>query len=460
MEKTSIKFGVRHIQALLLFFLLTSAFATRISLSIGIVAMTNLNSTFYPTYNWTDKSTILSSFFWGNILTLLPAGPITTRFGPKVPFCVAMVVCSLFTIAIPFMARLGSYGVMICRIVQGASQGFFNPGISNLLGKWIVPSERSRVGTFVFAGGNLGTALSMPITGWLCSSQFGWPSAFYFFGGLGLLWVAVWFFVGANSPSQCKWISLEELEFIETSLHKRDNSEVTHTPWKSLLTSVPLWSLLIVHMAQNWGYYTLVTEIPIYINALFGLDVSSNGMLSALPYVVMWISTFVYSTLADYLINSGTSTTGQARKILNSIGLYGPALALVCLSFYGSASLIVTMVLLILAVGLNAATVSGFNVNHVDLSPTYAGTLMGITGGSAASMSILGPLFVQWIVTDEKDSYQWMIILLISAAIQTAGNTLFVVYGAGNIQPWDPSYDQVEKNKGATNVNIHDNRKV
>ncbi|XP_018323874.1 putative inorganic phosphate cotransporter isoform X2 [Agrilus planipennis] len=402
--------------------------------------MTKVNSTFSPTYDWNDKSTILSSFFWGNIVTLFPAGYIATKYGPKMPFCIATIICSIFTIAIPFMARLGSYGVMICRIVQGMTQGFFLPGTSNLLGKWVPPSERSRLGSFVYSGTILGTALSMPITGWFCNSSYGWPSAFFFFGGLGLIWVVAWFFLGANSPSEHKSISIEELEYIEKSFFKSEKPKDIETPWKSFLKSTPLWSLMFVQMAHNWGFWIMVTEIPSYINAMFDLDISANGLLSAQPYFAMWLFSFAYSFLADFLINRAIFTIGTVRKILNSIGMYGPAIALIFLSFYGNVSLTVTMVLLILAVGLNAAALSGFTVNHVDMSPTHSGTLMGITTGSAVTMAILGPLCVQWVVTDEKDTYLWMIIFLTSAAILIVGNTLFVIFGSGEIQPWDPSY--------------------
>ncbi|XP_018323870.1 sialin [Agrilus planipennis] len=457
------KFGTRHAQALLMFFLLTVAFAIRICLSVGIVAMTDTTSSFTPTYDWDNKSTIMSSFFWGYMLTQIIAGQIAKNFGPKIPLCIAMTICSLFTILIPTMAQLGSYGVMICRVIQGMTQGFFFPGVANLLGKWVPPSERSRIGTFVYAGFTFGTVISMPITGWFCNSPLGWPSAFYFFGSLGLVWVGVWLFLGANSPSEHKLIRPEERDYIEASLSKKEEPKDVRTPWLSFLKSLPLWSLLLTHMAQNWGFWTLVTEIPIYINAMFDLDISSNGLLSAVPYLVMWISTFGYSSLADYLINRGILRTGTVRKILNSIGLYGPAVALIFMSFFGNSSLAVTMLLLILAVGLNAATVSGFNVNHVDLSPTHSGTLMGITNGFAASMSFCGPLLVQLVVTNEEDHEQWRIIFLTAAAVQTLGNTLFVLSGSGDVQKWDPSYDEVhrrESNKVNKNTQYGNNEKV
>lgn len=51
------------------------------------------------------------------------------------------------------------------------------------------------------------------------------------------------------------------------------------TPWKAIFTSVPMWALIIVHCGQNWGYWTLITELPTYMNEVLEyklVDVSKN----------------------------------------------------------------------------------------------------------------------------------------------------------------------------------------
>ncbi|CAG9817703.1 unnamed protein product [Phaedon cochleariae] len=42
--------------------------------------------------------------------------------------------------------------VMVCRAVQGLSQGFVFPSVHGLLARWVPKSERSRLGTLVYAG--------------------------------------------------------------------------------------------------------------------------------------------------------------------------------------------------------------------------------------------------------------------------------------------------------------------
>lgn len=56
--------------------------------------------------------------------------------------------------------------------------------------------------------------------------------------------------------------------------------------------------------------------------------------------------------------------------------------------------------LLTISVALNAGVYTGFLTNHLDLSPNFAGLLMGITNGLSNITSILGPMVTGFIVTD------------------------------------------------------------
>lgn len=115
----------------------------------------------------------------------------------------------------------------------------------------------------------------------------------------------------------------------------------------------------------------------------------------------MWTISILVSPLSDYLINRGYMLTRTSRKLFNSIGHWIPAIALVILPFVSQAT--IAIFLLTIAVGLNGTTYVGYMVNHMDLSPNFAGSLMGLTNSIANIMSILGPLAVGLILTDNHD---------------------------------------------------------
>lgn len=78
---------------------------------------------------------------------------LAKKLGPKWPLIGAITVCSLCSLLIPTMAeKIGSGGVMACRVLQGLSQGFVFPSTHAALSRWAPLPERSRIGSFVYSG--------------------------------------------------------------------------------------------------------------------------------------------------------------------------------------------------------------------------------------------------------------------------------------------------------------------
>jgi ACS family sodium-dependent inorganic phosphate cotransporter-like MFS transporter 5 len=416
----------------------------RVNLSVAIVAMTDKTTSpnpDIPTYDWDDKSVVLSSFFWGYVVLQVFAGQFGKMYGPRWFLVVSMVVNSIVCILTPVIAdNLGSKGVMGCRVIQGLFQGFIFPSVHNILGKWAPTPERSRLGTFVYSGSSFGTIIAMPITGLISASWVGWPVSFYVFGSMGLLWVVLWVLLGSNSPQDHKSITEEERYYIEVSLGQQDH-KIVPTPWKAIVTSMPMWAVIVGNFGQNWGYATLLTEIPNYMNKIMNFDMQSNSLLSAAPYLALWILCFVFGPISDYLINNKILSRGTVRKIFNTIGTCGPAIALVALGFVPNDQSTLSVILLILVVGINAAVFCGFQVNHIDLAPNHAGTMMGITNGFSNIFSIIAPLVVQVVVYDETDKSLWRIIFIISSCIYVASAIFYIIFAAGEIQYWNDAIE-------------------
>ena len=64
---------------------------------------------------------------------------------------------------------------------------------------------------------------------------------------------------------------MEEKEFIETSCkteQQEDTLSKSEIPWKSILTSRPVWGVAAGHLASNWGNYQLNTLLPTYLSTV------------------------------------------------------------------------------------------------------------------------------------------------------------------------------------------------
>jgi MFS transporter, ACS family, solute carrier family 17 (sodium-dependent inorganic phosphate cotransporter), member 5 len=135
-------FGFRHVQVILLFLCLTITYAERVNMSVAIVAMTDKNSTNpdFPDYEWgeREKSLVLSSFFWGYVVTQIPGGQMAKKFGGKIMLLISITLCSLLNLLTPKFAAFGDWPAVVClRVVQGFCQGVIFPSTHTLLAQWV-----------------------------------------------------------------------------------------------------------------------------------------------------------------------------------------------------------------------------------------------------------------------------------------------------------------------------------
>lgn len=75
-----------------------------------------------------------------------------------------------------------------------------------------------------------GTVVAMPLSGALCVLHLGWPSVFYVFGALGIIWSISFFYFGADCPSEHPTICPYESQYINNSLGRFDNRSIFVLP--------------------------------------------------------------------------------------------------------------------------------------------------------------------------------------------------------------------------------------
>ncbi|XP_048729077.1 sialin-like isoform X3 [Ostrea edulis] len=415
-------FGKRHVLAFWAFLGFFNVYCLRVNLSVALVAMVNstddgsssdnatecledapantTSSSSTGEFNWDSntQSLVLGAFFYGYIITQIPGGWLAEVFGGKKLFGLGVLCTAILTLLTPLAARWNLYVFIALRVIEGIGEGVTFPAMNAMWGKWAPLWERSKLLSFTYAGAQLGTVFSMPISGILCKSNFlgGWPSVFYVFGALGCVWFVIWMLIVHDTPAQHPGISKEEREYIETSVGTR-------------------------------------------------LD----GFLSALPYLVCWMCQTSSGQIADFIRRNKYLSTVSTRKLFNSCGLLFPAILLCCVQFAGCNHAAVVAIVTF-AVGLGGLCMGGFNCNHIDIASNFSGTLMGITNMFATIPGFLGPAVVGWLTSHENTRGQWQIVFYISAAIYVTGCLFFNVFAKGEEQSWNNPEVSVLVFKGRT----------
>ncbi|XP_041979294.1 putative inorganic phosphate cotransporter isoform X1 [Aricia agestis] len=444
--------GVRHAQTLLLFLAMLLAFTMRVNMSMAIVDMTDENNDTYFDWSHSVQAMILSSFFWGYVVLQIPAGVLAKYFGGKVLMAISVGMNALLSLVMPVGAQYGGWQfVCACRVLQGLTQAFVYPSMHHLISQWIPLEEKGRLSTIIYAGGQLGIALQLIAAGFLATA-WGWQAIFYTNGTLGVIWTVTYLVFGAASPEQSKLISQEELQFIQTSLGRVGEQKKLPTPWSKIITCLPFWAAVVAHCGQNWGFFTLMTEMPTYMHKVLDVNLTKNGVLSSLPYLAMFLLSFPMGTMTDLIIRRGWLSVLNTRKLFNSIGLWGPALALIGLSYTPEGNLTLAVVMLTISVGINAGQYCGFMLISIDLAPNFSSSLMGISNFFANIISIIAPIVCGVIINDETDTHEWRKVFFLASGIYVCTNLFFVLFTSSDRQPWNEPEEADKKTNQTENI--------
>eukprot|EP00112_Aurelia_sp_Birch-Aquarium-sp1_P023445 Seg699.7 transcript_id=Seg699.7/GoldUCD/mRNA.D3Y31 product="Vesicular glutamate transporter 2" protein_id=Seg699.7/GoldUCD/D3Y31 len=435
----------RYLLAILSFFGFLNVYALRVNLSVALVAMVS-NKTMTDAlgnthilegaeFNWNTKEQgiILSSFFYGYIITQIPGGYLAARFGGKNLYGGGILMTGLFTLLTPLAARGNFYLLIAIRVLEGFFEGVTFPCMHAMWSKWAPPFERSKLSTISFSGPFAGTVIGMTLSGTIAHTH-GWPAVFYFFGLIAIIWSVFWFWIITDSPFDHPTITDKELDYLRQELSDdKTEMKVDSIPWYQIFTSVPVWAVIVAHMAENWGYYTLLTSLPTYLKLILKFDLQKTGILASLPYLVMIIVVQSGGRLADFLRSSGRLSTTTVRKTFNSAGFIFQGVFMLVVGYTTNKN--IAVLALTLAVGFGGLAWSGFIVNHLDIAPRYASLLLGISNCFATIPGIVSPLIVGFVTVNETQE-EWRIIFYMAAAVYAFGTIFFLLFSSGERQPW------------------------
>ncbi|XP_066254786.1 putative inorganic phosphate cotransporter isoform X2 [Euwallacea similis] len=452
----------RYILGIMGFLAVVNAYTMRVVLSVAITEMTaniihnetldthsclddwqenstTLHAKSANVYPWTSKQQglILSSFYWGYVITHIPGGMIAERFGGKYSLGLGMLCTAIFTFLTPFViyATGGSWvSVVVVRVLEGLGEGTTFPALTTLLANWVPLKERSKIGTLVYAGSQIGTVVGNSVSGALIGATNDWAIAFYFFGAMGILWFIIWTLLCYPDPKSHPFISDKEKTYLSKHISNLSNKEKV-VPWKSILSSPAIWALVIAQIGHDWGFFTMVTDLPKYMKDVLHFNVKQNGIWSSVPYILMWVVSMSSGWLCDWIIHKGHMKICHARKFFTTLASMGPAIFIVIASYVGCNRML-TVGMFTIAMGFMGTFYCGMKVNALDLSPNYAGTIMAIVNGIGGLTGIIVPYLVG-VLTENHSQAEWRVVFWIAFGVFLITNTIFVIFGSGKVQSWN-----------------------
>eukprot|EP01114_Cavostelium_apophysatum_P018784 TRINITY_DN588_c1_g1_i1.p1 TRINITY_DN588_c1_g1~~TRINITY_DN588_c1_g1_i1.p1 ORF type:complete len:413 (+),score=50.71 TRINITY_DN588_c1_g1_i1:124-1362(+) len=363
---------MRASMAAMMFFGLTVVYLLRVNLSMAIIPMSKQ-------YGWDSEfqGILLSSFFWGYVCTQILGGFMATKLGGKYVFAFGLLGSSIFTVLLPLIDMCPPHMkqplYVTARILTGLCEGVSYPTVHNLISRWFGETERNMYLAIIWGGSFVGTMASLVFSGPIIN-HLGWEYVFWLFGALGGLWLLLWLIFASSGPEGSRFISLAELQTIQRDQKVCPKSKEP-VPWGFLLTSRPVWALIIAYFCGTWSFYTSLMWLPTYMNEELHYDLESSGLFSFLPSLANLVTQVFAGKLADYVVSTRRFSKTLVRKSFATlaVGFGSLTLAGLCLRFRPE----ICVGLLVVGSFFSGFGIGGMSVNHMDLAPDLAGVLYG-----------------------------------------------------------------------------------
>jgi ACS family sodium-dependent inorganic phosphate cotransporter len=392
----------RHTVVALCLLAVFIGYTDRVNISVAAVAMRRQ-------FGWsqTTKGLVLAAFAVGYFLCMALSGWLAQRFGGRKILLVAVLWWSLFTLLTPWSA-FQSLGLLItARIGLGMGESAVFPSSYELFGHWVPVQSRARAIAFLYSGVPLGQVAGLLGTGWL-TARYGWPWAFYLFGACGALWALLWV------------TRIPELSYDGDRAATR---ETTSTPWRALLTHPPVWAIVVGNFSSNWCLYFFLAWLPSYFAEFQHLDLAKSGLFSALPWLTAMLSTNLSAIVSDRVAPVLGATI--VRKAALGGGLLLCSLFLLLARDVHSAN--AALVCICASAGALGFTWTGYGPNVLDVAPSHASVVAGISNTIATLPGIVGVAIVGWLV-ETTGTYSSAFVL--TAAVSLGGALFYLAFGS------------------------------
>ncbi len=242
-------------------------------------------------------------FFFSYFVFEVPSNLALERFGARKWIARIMFSWGLVSGAMAFVQ--GETSFYIVRVLLGAAEAGFFPGIIFYLTLWFPGVYRARIIGWFMVAIPLSTVFGAPVSGALLQMHGfgglrGWQWLFIMEAVPALiLSVITWFYL-TDRPSQATWLRQDERDWLTRRLAEEQRQrEAAHgiSVWQALVDPKVL-ALSVVYFGAVAANYGTAYFLPQIVKA-FGLTDLQTGFVSAIPYVIGSIGMVWYGYRSD-----------------------------------------------------------------------------------------------------------------------------------------------------------------
>ncbi|XP_070508776.1 vesicular glutamate transporter 1-like [Chironomus tepperi] len=427
---------------------LSQRYTVAVMISLGLFVLFGIRSnleTFYSSRHeailssrWKTAFYLDDAYIYCLLLTQIPGGILAYKYPANKIFGYGILCLAILN----FIMSFGFYSTVwnCIDIIQMFIRGLIFPAALGVLRFWMPPLERGRLATIAISGAFIGMMLGNPITEYLMES-INWRAAFIFFAILGTVWYGLWYWLIFEKPRDHPAISEQELMFIEQSLGDSMKLTMPAIPWVKILTSIPVYAVLVATICQMWTYFLIQFWEYEFLEDKFYYRINQVGLIGAMPNLIMTIIVPLSGLLTDFLRQRKITTTTNIRKIVTcvSFGLQGIFFWRIRQSRIASE----IVLLILMSIAFSGFGVSGYVINIMDIAPRFSTIVIGIMNTVVLITGIIC-LYLNGGIIHYLES-SWDTVFAIPACMFIVGAVIYGIFSSGELQSWaEPTKEDIK----------------
>jgi sugar phosphate permease len=335
-------------------------------------------------------------FFVGYCLLEVPSNIALYRIGARVWLARIMITWGLMSAATALAAGANSFYAL--RLLLGAAEAGFFPGVAFYLGTWFPAQYRTRMIAWFMVAIPVSSVIGGPVSGWLLTMDgfggiAGWQWMFLIEGlpvvliGISLLWLL------ADRPEDVSWLTDDERRIVRERLAAEHRPrEVRHLG--AAIRDIRVLILALVQFGFLVGSYGIGIFLPLILRE-GKLTEIQIGFVSSACYLVAVIGMILWAGHVDR----------GASKVVN----LAVSCAVSACGFLGAILFEHTFWMSVVAMAVAVTGVNGARAIFWTIPPRFL-TGMAAAGGLAFINSIgttggfVGPYLFGWL-TDKTGSF-------------------------------------------------------
>lgn len=365
---------------------------------------------------------IMSAFFWSYTVCQIPAGWFLDKIGLRKGLIIVFICWGIFTITTGFVS--GIIGLILVRILLGASEAAIYPSNIKFINTWFNSSERATCMGILSSSVNLGMAGAT----WFVATialTYGWRASFVIAGIISIVFIPIWYYFYHDK----KPLATSSYPESPTTASAPCAVNDCNISILTLLKNRNILGLTISFFGTNYSLFFFLTWLPSYFNTKWQMNLMETGTFTALVFLTGAFGKPTIGWLCDYTIKRGWSPTKARKVFLVVLNLTAACIALAVLS---PTPLIAAIIFGIAEItGQASSGICGATAADIS-SPSIAAKVGGIMNTAAGLGGVLAPALTGYLLLISGNNFYWP---LVTAGVIMIISALSIIFIMGEVKP-------------------------